>query len=224
MEVLCIALSAFIAVVYLCLVRQSSIGACQMPLYSVYAAMHERDSGKVMVAVHCLRNIMTIFTVLAGASLSAAVLAAKFATGNQSIAVPMLVVTVLCATSFINYCFCANITHYLIFNIALYPADIPSAGIEPEVIESCYEDSRRQLHLLGRHMGFGKKAMFLAVPSFFIAVQPVAMLMATIMSTFLWYYIDRIFGVQVGHVNVTTLSNTRDPPRPEHRDISEHDH
>jgi hypothetical protein len=206
-EIGCIVFSGVIAVVYFVLVPRSSIGSCQMPLYSVFAAMHERDSGKVMIAVHCLRNIMTIFTVLAGASLSASVLAAKFAAGNQAIAVEMLIVTVLCAVSFINYCFCANITFYLIFNIALYPNDISAAGVEPEVIETSYEDSRRQLRLLGRHMGFGKKAMFLAVPSFFIVVHPAVLLAATIFSTLLWYYIDRMFGVQIGSVKVATLTS-----------------
>jgi hypothetical protein len=206
-ELVCIVASGLITIVYFLLVPSSSIGACQMPLYPVFAAMHERDIAKVMIAVHCLRNVMTIFTVLAGASLSASVLAAKFATGNQSIAIEMLLVTVLCAVSFVNYCFCANITFYLIFNIALYPNDIATTGVEPEVIDACYETTRRQLRLLGRHMGFGKKAMFLAVPSFFIVVSPMVLLVATIASTFMWYYIDRMFGVQIGSVKVESLTS-----------------
>ena len=202
-EVIIIAISILLALVYNLRFRSSAIGEFQGLVGPVWAAIHQQRKSTMSInAIQNLRNIMTISTLLAAAMLSCAVMAARFG-ADTSIAIEMMVVTFLCSAAFINFAFCSNITHYLIFNVALYPEDKTDLKQIPrEVVERGWERSNRQMRFLQRHLGWGKKFLFLALPSFFIAMHPVALLVATVASCYVWYYVDRHFGMELGGVRV----------------------
>lgn len=205
-EVVIIFISILLAVIYNLVIRHSEVGEFQGMVAPVWAAIHQQRKSTVSInAIQNLRNIMTISTLLAAAMLSCAVMAARFG-ADTAIAIEMMVVTFLCAASFINFAFCSNITHYLIFNVALYPEDkTDSKQIPRAVVERGWERTNRQLRYLQRHLGWGKKFLFLALPSFFIAMHPVALLVATLASCYVWYYVDRHFGMELGGVRVDEI-------------------
>lgn len=108
------------------------------------------------------------------------------------------------AAVFVNYGMAGNAIQYLIMNVGLYSEDKVD-GIPREVQEHCWARSDRQLGVIARHVEWGERCLFLAIPASFVVLHPAVYLVATLVTLYAWRYFDSSFGVALGKAKIEGL-------------------
>ncbi len=177
-----------------------------------------------------MRNIMATATLFAAATISFALLCVTVGSKITNVvhSVEMMILTVMFMVSFVHFAICCRVTHHITFFIALYPDDVSLPPLAGSVRE---EDEDRRLNriktrqlasLCNRHMNMGKRMLFIAFPTVFIVVNPVALPVSLTFAAAAGWYMDDLLGMPASVREIVKqhapalrsprLRPTREPP------------
>ena len=202
-----IGISAFIIIGYHIVFRKSKIQQHQDSIWIPWADIMERTYKNSITAVQMLRNIMRINAFLGSTTITGATLLVSLREDGLVPAIEMSVVAGMYIISFINFGLCCRFIHHLTLLISLYPMDLNLEG--DEEIKKYSEANKRRvrelLTLLSRHNAIGREVLLIAIPVTFVIFSRIALLVATVTSAIVWYYMDTKFGTVLGGRTVPEL-------------------
>jgi uncharacterized membrane protein len=203
-EIVCASIACALLLLYPLAVnrRGSAIGHFQHRVHPLYNAIHDqRKSTNNITAFQNMRNLSSITTQFCMVSLTIAVALGRVGSTNEDLWSEMMIVVILWSLVFINYGLAGNAVQYLILNVGLYSED-KVEGIPREVLEHSWARSNRQLAVISRHVEWGERSLFWAIPASFILLHPVLFLIVTVVTLYAWRYFDTRFGVALGNAKV----------------------
>lgn len=202
-EIVCTSIACALLLLYPLLHRRgSAIGHFQHRVQPLYNAIHDRrKSTNNITAFQNMRNMSTITMQFCMVSLAIAVALARVGSATEDLWSEMMIVVILWALVFMNYGLAGNAVQYLILNVGLYSED-KVEGIPREVLEHSWARSNRQLAVISRHVEWGERCLFWAVPASFILLHPVLFLLSTLVTLYAWRYFDTRFGIAIGNAKV----------------------